>query len=444
MDFEQAVRTLDGMTGETISGRFPGRLDRMRSLLARLGNPERAFTSIHVGGSAGKGSTATMCAAILRAAGYRTGLHTKPHLHSVTERARIDGTPIAPERFAQVFASLVPVIEDMRAGQWGPPSYFELVVALSFLYFAQEHVDAAAIEVGIGGALDGTNLITPVASIITNVGTDHKDVLGDTVEEIAKDKAGIIKPGVPIITAAVQPSVLQIIEEAALAQGAPLILLDRAARIESTPRQGAEAQDVSIATERARYELSLPLIGEFQVTNAATAVVALEQLSSTFAITPAQVVEALGQLTLPGRAEYYPSHPAVLFDVAHNVEKAAALGSALRRHFPGRRLVMVVAIAQEKDFAGVVGAWRDLPAHYIFTTFDVSHRRARHAQTLVNVARSAGMAARAVDDPIEAFNLGRRLASGEDLVVVTGSTFLVGGLRRWFLENTAIADHAVV
>ncbi len=444
MDFADAVRSLERTTGETISARFPGRLDRMRNLLAHVGNPERDLAAVHVGGSAGKGSTATMCAAILTAAGYKVGLHTKPHLHSVTERARIGGRPISEERFADIFQRFIPIIGQMRGEEWGPPSYFELTVALSLVYFAEEKVDAAVIEVGVGGSLDGTNLIHPVVSVITNVGTDHKDVLGDTIEEIARDKAGIIKPGIPIVTAATQSSVVRIIEDAARSKAAPLMVLDRTVDISSSLLPRADSQEVRVRTHHDTYEFTLPLIGEFQVTNAATALVALEQIAARFSVAKERAIQALRDLALPGRTEYYPSRPAVLFDVAHNVEKAAALGAALQRHFPGRRLVFVVAVAQEKDFAGVVSAWRDLPAHYIFTTFDVSHRRARHSQTLVNVARNAGMASRAVDDPVEAFNLARRMANAADLVVVTGSTFLVGSLRRWFLENTVVADQALV
>lgn len=444
MDFQNAVRILDRSTGEAISGRYPGRLERMGTLLRILGNPERRFASMHIGGTAGKGSTATMCAAILAEAGYKVGLHTKPHLHSVIERARIGDVPISEQRFGELFEQLASAIEDMRATEWGPPSYFELLVALSFSYFAQEAVDVAVVEVGVGGLLDGTNLITPKVSVITNVGTDHKDVLGDTVEQIARDKAGIIKTGVPVVTAAEQPSVLQIIEDAARDHDAPLTIVQRSAGIESAVSDVSYAQSVRVKTRAQLYEFTLPLIGEFQVTNAATAILACEQIREVFPFTSNDVARALSNLSLPGRTEYYPSRPALLFDVAHNVEKAAALRSAIERHFPNRRLVFVVAIADDKDVAGVIGAWRGLPAQYIFTTFDVSHRKSRHARNLVNIAEGAGMVARAVEDPIEALNLARRVANAPDLVVVTGSTFLVGTLRRWFLENSAVADRAGV
>ncbi len=444
MDYKEALRILDTTTGETVSGRYPGRLDRMRTLLHHLGDPQRAFASVHVGGTAGKGSTASMCAAILTAAGLRVGLHTKPHLHAVTERARIGNVPISEERFAQLFERMIPVMAEMRGGQWGPPSYFELLVALSFVYFSQEKVDIAVVEVGVGGTLDGTNLIEPKVCIITNVGTDHKDVLGDTVEQIARDKAGITKERTPVVTAAEQPSVVRIIEEVARLHAAPLTRVQDAARVASSLSDASYTQAVGVETARASYAFTLPLIGEFQVTNAATAILALEQIHDAFAVSPADVAAALGTISLPGRTEYYPSQPSLLFDVAHNVEKAAALRAAIERHFPQRRLVFVVAIAEEKDVVGVINAWRGLPAQFIFTTFDVSHRRSRHSRNLVNVAENAGMASRAVDDPIEALSLARRIAKASDLVVVTGSTFLVGTLRRWFLENAPVADRALV
>ena len=444
MDFQTAIRILDRSIGETASARFPGRLDRMRTLLRSVGNPEQKFKSIHVGGTAGKGSTATMCAAILTAAGFKIGLHTKPHLHSVTERARIFGVPISESRFGEIFDQLAAVIESMRSGEWGVPSYFELLVALSFMYFAEEKVDAAVVEVGVGGTLDGTNLIMPRVSVLTNVGTDHRDVLGDTIEQIAKDKAGIIKDGVPVVTAAEQPEVLDIITRAASTHHAPLTILGRDVIVRSQVADVAYAQTVEVQTRRDRYAFSLPLIGEFQAVNAATAIAAVEEVSDVLPATPANVEAGLHDIALPGRTEYYPSHPALLFDVAHNVEKASALRAALERHFPARRFVFVVAISQEKDAGGMLAAWRGLPAQFIFTTFDVTHRKSRYSRALVNAAESAGLPSRGVDDPVEALALARRIAGADDLVVVTGSTFLVGTLRRWFLDNSPVARAANV
>ncbi|HLW37628.1 MAG TPA: Mur ligase family protein [Candidatus Eremiobacteraceae bacterium] len=441
MDFEQAVRLLDRSVGESRSARFPGRLDRMRMLLRELGEPQQHFKSIHVGGTAGKGSTATMIASILQAAGYKVGLHTKPHLHAVGERARIGMQAIDDQRFAELFEAMLPAIEQMRMSQWGPPSYFELLVALAFLYFAQESVDVGVIEVGVGGRLDGTNLIVPEAVVLTNVGTDHRDVLGDTVEEIAQDKAGIIKPHVPVVTAAEQPSVLEIISAEAQRKSAPLTVVADYAQLQSTVTNGSYAQALSVKTPLATHEFSLPLIGRFQAVNAATAIVAAEKVHAVLPTTPDNVVSGLSNISLPGRTEYYPARPALLFDVAHNVEKAAALRDALKRHFPERRFTFVVAVAEEKDVQGMLEAWQSLPAQFIFTRFEVSHRRSRHSRSLANAAEQLGLATRAVDDPIEALAVARRITGSTDLVVVTGSTFLVATLRQWFLDNAGQPKH---
>ncbi len=441
MDFAVAQRILKNTANESVSLRHPGRLDRMRALLALIGNPERSFPTIHVGGTAGKGSTATMCAAMLSAAGHKVGLHTKPHLRSETERARIDGVAIGEDRFAEIFSSMLPAMEHLEGSAWGSPSYFELLVALSFLYFAQERVDVAAIEVGVGGTLDGTNVISPLVCAITNVGLDHAEVLGTSVEAIATDKAGIIKPGIPVVTAADHPDALRVIRAVAAERGAPLTVVREAAQIE--PRSGpAYSEAFLVRTARRTYDVTLPLMGEFQLTNAATALLACEQIQDRFAFETSAAQRALADLSLPGRMEFYPSSPSLLFDVAHNAEKAEGLREGLVRHFSDRRFVFVVAIAEEKDAAHMLDAWTPLPAHFIFTTFDVPHRRSLPPHALGRLAEQRGHVARAVEEPVEALALARRMAAAHDLVVVTGSTFLVATLREWFVANSGAQSSA--
>jgi dihydrofolate synthase/folylpolyglutamate synthase len=441
MDFAAALRFLQTTTNESVSRRHPARLDRMRALLEQLGNPERSFRSIHVGGTSGKGSTATMCAAMLGAAGYKVGLHTKPHLRSVTERACVNGVAVTEDRFASLIEAAMPAVQSMESGPWGPPSYFELLVAAAFTLFAEERVDVAVVEVGIGGTLDGTNVLTPLVSVLTNVGTDHMEVLGDTVEQIALDKSGIVKDKVPVVTAAEHPGALAIIREAAVRKRAPLTVVQEAARIESEV-DASYGQRATIFTHRARYELALPVLGAFQLTNAATAILALEQISEILPVTPEQVATGMAGVALPGRMEFYPSRPSVLFDVAHNAEKAAALSAGLLRHFDGRHFVFVVAIAEGKAAPAMLEAWSALPAHFIFTSFDVSHRTAVQPGRLRVAAESMGLTARAVDDPVEALSIARRMAGFDDLVVVTGSTFLVAKLREWFAHHVAERSHA--
>ena len=443
MDFALAERILNSAQAESSSRRFPGRLDRMRLLLDELGNPQTRFPSVHVGGTAGKGSTATMIAAILTAAGYKAGLHTKPHLRSVTERARIDGDAIARERFAELMGELLPAIDTMERSEFGPPSYFELLVALAFLYFARERVDVAVVEVGIGGTLDGTNVLQPLASVLTNVGFDHTDVLGTTIEAIATDKAGIIKAHTPVITAA-EGTALAVFEETARRRDSQLVRVQDVTRIERLPSENPYGQAFSLATRRRSYRVQLPLMGEFQVRNAATAIVACEHIEDRFSITATSVTEGLANISLPGRMEFYPSRPSLLFDVAHNADKAAALALALTQHFPERRFVFVVAISESKDAQAMIDAWSRLPGQFIFTSFAVTHREPMAPHLLATMAQSHGLLARAVTEPVEALSVARRVASPDDLVVVTGSTFLVATLLEWFLENAAVGGHARV
>jgi dihydrofolate synthase/folylpolyglutamate synthase len=444
MDFTDAKRFLQAATNESLSRRFPGRLDRMRAFLAACGNPEREFRSVHVGGTAGKGSTATMCAAILTAAGYKVGLHTKPHLHSVTERARIDSRTITEERFAETLSGMLGAIDSMASTEWGRPSYFELLVALAFLYFAEEHVDVAVVEVGIGGTLDGTNLITPLVAVLTNVGGDHADVLGDTIAEIANDKSGIIKDKIPAVTAADNPEALAVIRAAAERKRAPLTIVQEAARVEWIGSSDPLIQRTRVATSLREYAFDLPLLGGFQLLNAATAIVACEAIESALPFDAAAAARGLESVTLPGRMEYFPGRPSIIFDIAHNAEKALALREAIERHFPGRHLTFVSAIADGKDVPGIIDAWDELPAQFIFTTFPESHLRPVRPYNLANAAQLHGLAARAVEDPEEALMLARRVSAADDIIVVTGSTYLVGELRRWFLDNVADPHHAPV
>jgi dihydrofolate synthase/folylpolyglutamate synthase len=432
MTFESATTYLLGTINETVSRRSPSRLDRMRMLLRELGDPQDAYRTYHVGGTSGKGSTATMMAAALGATGKRIGLHTKPHLISMVERARVDGVPIGEETFGDVLEEMMPAI-DRTAAEHGRPSYYETLLALAFVYFARERVDAAVIEVGIGGTLDGTNVIRPVVSVITNVGLDHTEILGDTIEEIARDKAGIAKPGVPLVTDA-NPAARAIIAEACKREGAPLVVVSEYSEVRA--EQGARyGQSFELVTPLAHYALELPLLGAFQQRNAATAVTALEMGPADLLPSPADVARAFAQLTIPGRMEFFPAHPSVVFDIAHNPDKARNLASALVAAFPGRRFTFVIAIGASKDAAGVLEPFLELPAGFVFTTFDATGRTPIRPQRLAGIAEERGAFARAIADPVEALSVARRSADGASVVVVTGSTFVVATLRAWWLSN---------
>lgn len=439
MTFAQAQAYLLGTINETASRRIPNRLDRMRALLAALGDPQDRYPTVHVGGTSGKGSTATMIAAALLAAGKKTGLHTKPHLTSVTERARIDGLAIAEERFADILGEMMPVIERV-ADDHGRASYYETLLAIAFVFFAREAVDVAVIEVGIGGTLDGTNVLVPLVSVITNVALDHTDLLGETPALIASDKVGIAKPGVPLVSDVNDAAARAVIEVGCAAVGAPFISVRDSARVE--PRSGERyGQSFAVITPVDRYELALPILGDFQQRNAATAIRALEALPPEIRPQRSAIEAGFALLVIPGRMEYFPSHPAVVFDIAHNPDKAAHLAQALRSAFPGRRFAFVIAVGETKDAGGVIEAFAELPATFTFTSFDADGRHSTRPQRLASLAGDHGVWGRAIIDPVDAFSVARRNADAEDVVVVTGSTFVVATLRDWWLAH--VAGHRV-
>lgn len=437
MDYRQAEAYLLGTIDESISRREPYRLDRMRTFLRELGDPQNAYPTVHIGGTSGKGSTSTLVEAMLRAGGKRTGLHTKPHLRSMTERARVDGVDIPEERFAELLSEMMPAIERCAASDIRP-SYYETLLALAFLHFARERVDVAVIEVGLGGTLDGTNVIVPQVSAITTIGYDHTEILGDTLEKIAADKAGIAKPGVPLICGVTDAGAKAVIEARCAEVGAPFVPAWETTSIELEP--GVRyAQHFAVVTPADRYDVHLPLLGAFQRTNAALAIRIVEALGAELRPSREACERGLASAVLAGRMEFFPARPGVIFDVAHNPEKAARLVDALREQFPDRHFWMIVAIGTSKDAGEIVRALGVLPATFVFTSFDATGREAIKPQRLASIAEDAGSWGRAIGDPVEALSIARRNAGADDIVVVTGSTLIVAELREWWFEHVATA-----
>jgi len=430
MTFREAEAYLLSTINETVSPREPYRLERMRAFLRELGDPQERYPTVHVGGTSGKGSTSLMIAAALEASGRRTGLHTKPHLTSPVERARVDGANVAPERFAQLLASMMPAIERVAA-RHGRPSYYETLLALAFTHFWEERVDVAVIEVGLGGALDGTNVLQrPQVCVITTVGFDHTDVLGDTLEEIAAEKAGIAKPGVPLVVGVERPEPLAVIAARAAGAGAPLFLVDDFARVLERPQREPDAgQTFAVATPLATYELQTAALGAFQRRNAATAIAALERLREGLRPGVAAVEAGFARLDVPGRMEVVPGNPAIVFDIAHNAEKAERFVAALRERFPNRPFRFVVAIGASKDAREIVRTFAGVASHFAFTRFETVGRVAADPEDLARIGASLGVESEAEANPRTAFAKALREASPEGVVVVTGSTFVVAELR---------------
>jgi dihydrofolate synthase/folylpolyglutamate synthase len=434
VNFSNAQSYLLGLINEHASRRSPNRLDRIRAFVEELGNPHLRYPTVHVAGTSGKGSTATMLAAIFESDGKRVGLHTKPHLASVTERVRIDGTPIAEDAFGELLSEMMPAIERVALDH-GRPTYYETLLALAFVAFAQAEVDVAVIEAGIGGRLDGTNVLQPRVAIITNVSLDHTEILGDTTELIARDKAGIAKPGVPLVSDASDPDARREIEAICAEVGAPFVSVRDTVTIDA--RRGERyGQSFAVVTPVDRYEISLPVLGAFQQRNAAIAIRALEQLDGDLRPAKRAIGDGLARLVIPGRMEFFPSHPSVVFDVAHNPDKMAHLADALEETFPGRRFSFVIAMAETRDIAAILRPLQRLRATFTFTGFDnIAGRTATRPQRIASIAEDVGLWGRAIADPVDALSVARRNADASDVVVVTGSTFVVAVLRDWWFAN---------
>jgi dihydrofolate synthase/folylpolyglutamate synthase len=413
-------------------------LGRMRRLLALLGDPQIGLPVLHIGGTAGKGSTATIAAALLTAAGYRTGLHTKPHLRRVNERIVVNGAPISDD---DLLALIVEAAPAARAVQ---PTWYEFTVALAFLHFRRIAVDIAVIEVGLGGTYDGTNVVQPLVAVLTNVGLDHTEILGDTVEEIARDKVAIIKSSCIAITGVTQPSVQAIVAERALSVGAPLWRLGNEIQIERpAERQHAKSNRFGLLVQQHRINhLHIGLLGEHQITNAALAIAATDALASSGLSVPDAVIErTLPAVRVPGRLEVVGAEPTVVLDGAHNPDKLDALLAALPAYFTYQRLVIVAAFTRRHDVAAMLARLAPIVDHIVLTSFAM-HGDFGPGQAIPPEELAALLAtlqprgtSEVVPDPVTAVATARAWAKPDDCVCVTGSLYLVGAVRDVLLQT---------
>ncbi len=461
LDYQQAMNYLHGLAR---FGSKPG-LQRMDYLLAALDHPERSLRAIHVGGTNGKGSTCAMTTTILREAGYRVAAFTKPHLQSYTERMTIDGRHIPREKVAELVTRLADMAEGMEAHGVDHATEFEVTTAAMLKYFADERVDLAVVEVGLGGLLDSTNVLpSPLVSVITNVDYDHTEVLGSTLTEIAGQKAGIIKPGGFVVTAAQAPEALAVIEARARQMGARLWRVEpegRAAPAGSAPRATDPRPDLvtyhplavdrdgcrlAVTTPRESYgDLRVSLLGAHQVINAATAVAVIAALRERgVAVDDDSLRRGLAKARWPGRLEVVQRDPLVIIDGAHNHDGARVLRDAVTTIFPERRVTLVIGILADKQIPAVLGELVPMAEKVIVTRPD-SPRAADPAAVAAEVRRLAGSAAgagvatpvRVIDKPEEAVAtaIDEATRPGPPLVLVTGSLYLIGKIRgMWFEE----------
>ena len=414
MTYPDSVQFLYALGNEMKTAKLG--LQRIMQLLASLGHPERAFRVVHVAGTNGKGSVCAMIDSGLRAAGVRTGLFISPHLIEPTERIQIDGMPVSQAQFSKAFD----VVHAAAAAlPFEHPSYFETITAMAFWLFREAAIETAVVEVGLGGRLDCTNVVQPVLTVITSVDMDHEAWLGDTIQLIAAEKAGILKPGVPAVVSAQRRDVQVVLDARAKELGVRVLRADdfRATGIECDARGGRFSGS-------GLSGLRVPLPGEHQIGNAITAVMALREL----AVPDAAIEEGLATTRWPGRLEYISPNPDVLLDGAHNPAGAQALARYLEKHCRPRKIWMIFAAMRDKAAEQVGSILFPLADELILTAPALA--RAMTPQELAELAGKLQFPnARTAANPIDALQLAAEGASQDDVIVATGSLYLVGEVR---------------
>jgi dihydrofolate synthase/folylpolyglutamate synthase len=416
------AETIDYLYGIRLFGQKLG-LGTTQYLLRLMGDPQKSLRFIHIAGTNGKGSVAAMLHAVLSRAGYKTGLYTSPHLVSFCERFQINGQPIAESDMMRLVEQLKPLLERVAAHpEFRAPTFFEAVTAVALRYFYEQKTDVVVWETGLGGRLDATNVVTPLASVITNIAFDHTQYLGETLPQIAIEKCGIIKPGIPVVTASVAEEVLRVIRATTTAQGCPLTIVGQevhATRL-SEDEQG---QRVELTGTRQDYgPVTIPLLGAHQTINCATAIAALE--ASGLPVTPLQVSEGLSQTTWPGRFQIVNHHPTVVLDGAHNAAAAERLAATLRERCTGQKLTLILGVLRDKNYDQMCQILAPLAERILCVP--VNSERTCDPDQLARwcMATNPRLRITIARNLAEAYAQAR--SENAEAIVITGSLFLVG------------------
>ena len=423
-------------TSELVKAEF--NLDRMYALMKLLGDPQNSYAILHVAGTKGKGSTSAFLASALKQAGYTTGLYTSPHLQDFCERIQVNGTPVSHQEFTDLVEWIKPHVAKIPF-----ITTFELTTALAFLHFKQKGVNLAVIEVGLGGRLDATNIIQPMVSIITSLSMDHTAVLGNTLALIAGEKAGIIKPGIPVVSSPQKEEAMQVLKKVAQQRGSDLTQVGHDWMF-SGGRFTLDGQELEIRTKAGdSVHLRIRMLGAHQLQNAATAYVALQVAKlAGLEITESDIQKGFSETFWPGRFEIVRQEPPVILDSAHNLDSSVKLRETLDQYYPGRKVILIFGASEDKDVSGMFAQWKPCLSRIITTHAD--HPRALDPGQLVEVACQQGIPAevtRSVDVALEkALDISAK--SGE-IVLSAGSMFVTAEVRtawqRLKLDNHPLA-----
>jgi dihydrofolate synthase/folylpolyglutamate synthase len=455
LDYKAALAYIEGFIDYERSPDFSRQarlynLNRISLLLELLGNPHDRLQVIHIAGSKGKGSTAALIASVLTQAGYKTGLFTSPHLITPRERCRIDGDLISKADVAFYIEKLKPAIETVSTSVFGRVSFFEIYTALAFSYFADKATDFAVIEVGLGGRLDATNVVTPVATVITPIGLEHTAILGETYTEIASEKAEIIKQKCPLALAPQHPEARTVFEKVASERNAPIVesknLVGRdccasSSRLVRNADGVPIAQEFDVETDSESYpQLTMPLLGHHQFINATTAVTAIECLKQQGYIVPkASVYAGFKNVQWQGRIQRIRSSPIVVLDGAHSPASMEALCRTLRQSFRYDRVTFIVSLMRDKNLTAI-GNIVSQTADFVIATQVLNNPRVMSAEEILDAWENTCEKISACSTPEKAITRALSGASPTDLICITGSLYLVGQALEIFKSNFSAKD----
>ncbi len=406
-------------------------LKHLEELLKRMGSPQLAARTIHIAGTKGKGSVAAMIAQVLSDSGYKTGLYTSPHLHTLRERIGVDGSLVSEVEFATTMIEVKPFIESMKqdAGL-RQLTYFEALTALAFSYFKSKEVDVQVLEVGLGGRLDATNVAKPLVCVITPISLDHTQILGKNVEEIAREKAGIIKPGCWVVLSPQPAEAASVINDICREKKAQVVQVGKDITWYKT-NSDLHHQSLVIEGRLNKYQVSIPLLGDFQLENATTATAALEILASEgFTIPANDISQGLARVQWPGRFHIIQDNPIVLVDGAHNVASIRRLVTNIGAYFGHKRLFLVFGTSCDKDIPGIINELVTLSPQVIVT--QTEHSRAAPLPTLAAELTKRGIEPEIRETVTEAISRALSLADGADIICITGSLFAVAEALSYF------------
>ncbi|HLF71724.1 MAG TPA: folylpolyglutamate synthase/dihydrofolate synthase family protein [Dehalococcoidia bacterium] len=435
MEYIDALRYLYRLADFERSGRFAERPDvaPVIDLLHELGDPHLGRITVHIAGSKGKGSVAAMIESMLRAAGLRTGLFTSPHLHRFTERIQVDATPVTTAEFAAGVEEVAKAVEVVQKRWPGRQLVtFDVLTALGFYLFRQREVEAQVIEVGLGGLLDSTNVFeSKDCAVITNIGLEHRDILGDTVAAIARQKAGIIVAGSPTVMAPQRESAAEVIREVAAEKGSPLTEVALVCNLRRDSA-GSDAQSFRLRTPKGAYQVKLPLLGKHQLDNAVTSIVAFETLATAgVTVSEAAVKQGLENVKWPARIEIIKRRPMVIVDSAHTADSARSLRDTLAEYLHVNQATLVIGVMGDKDLEGLASAIEPVARRVIAT--QAEHPRALNAEAVARVFRELGVETTVQPRLADAVDAALGLSTPSEAVVILGSIALAGEARAHIL-----------